>query len=94
MATLGLWEVVGLPAEIMIDGTDVQVEVHYDRQQTVDHIVVLKEDKAINPPRLFRRKHRPGRPRRSTCRWRRTPRLPLARSLKLRRPSDSVVDDR
>ena len=58
VATLGLWEVVGLPAEIMIDGTDVQVEVHYDAQQTVDHIVVLKGDKAINPPRLFRRKQR------------------------------------
>ncbi len=68
VATFGLWEVVGIPAETLIDGTDVQVEVHYGPQQTVEQVVVIKGDKAVNPPKLFARKSRssgtksPGKP--------------------------------
>lgn len=56
VATLGLWEVVGIPAETLVDGTDVQVEVHYGAQQTVDRVVVIKGEKAVHPPPLFARK--------------------------------------
>jgi hypothetical protein len=64
-ATFGLWEVVGIPAETLADGTDVQVEVHYDAQQNVKDVVVIKGEKAVNPPKLFahkpREKHKPSR---------------------------------
>lgn len=49
VATFGLWEVVGIPAETLADGTDVQVEVHYGPQQTVDHIKVIKGEQAVKP---------------------------------------------
>lgn len=51
VVTVGLWEVVGIPAETMIDGTDVQLEVHYGPQQTVERVVVIKGEKAVNPPK-------------------------------------------
>jgi hypothetical protein len=56
VATFGLWEVVGIPAETLVDGTDVQVEVHYGPQQTIDRVVVIKGEKAVHPPKLFARK--------------------------------------
>jgi hypothetical protein len=65
VATFGLWEVVGIPAETLADGTDVQVEVHYDAQQNVKGVVVIKGEKAVNPPKLFahkrREEHKPPR---------------------------------
>ncbi|MBI2823655.1 MAG: hypothetical protein HYX69_03065 [Planctomycetia bacterium] len=51
--TFGLWEVVGIPAETLIDGTDVKVEVHYDHDQVVERVDVIAGEKAINPPKLF-----------------------------------------
>jgi hypothetical protein len=57
VATLGLWEIIGIPAETLADGTDVQVEVHYGPQQTVEHVKVIKGEKAVNPPpSMFARK--------------------------------------
>jgi hypothetical protein len=58
VATFGLWEVVGIPAEAIADGTDVQLEVHYNPDQTVQRVVVIKGEKAVNPPEpvLFARK--------------------------------------
>jgi hypothetical protein len=53
VATLGLWEIVGIPAESIANGTEVQVEFHYKADQTVDHIVVLKGDEAVHPPKMF-----------------------------------------
>ncbi|MEX2113151.1 MAG: hypothetical protein WD845_08195 [Pirellulales bacterium] len=58
VATFGLWEVVGLPAEALANGTDVQLEVYYGPDQTVDHVVVIKGDKAVQPRKLFARKSR------------------------------------
>ena len=49
VATFGLWEVVGIPAESLADGTDVQVEVTYDASQSVESINVLKGEKAVHP---------------------------------------------
>lgn len=51
--TLGLWEVVGIPTEMLIDGTDVQVEVQYDHQQHVKDIAVIQGEKAFDRPKLF-----------------------------------------
>ncbi len=53
VATLGLWEVVGLPAETLADGTDVKVEVHYDLANQVDRVIVIEGEKAVHPPKLL-----------------------------------------
>lgn len=41
--TLGLWEVVGTPAEATINGKEVAVKVIYDQANKVDQVVYLKE---------------------------------------------------
>jgi len=52
VATFGLWEVVGIPTEMLADGTDVRVEVHYDSRQMVHSVEVIKGEKAFQPPKL------------------------------------------
>ena len=52
VATFGLWEVVGIPAEMLADGTEVRVEVHYDEQQMVRSVEVLKGDKVFQPSKF------------------------------------------
>jgi hypothetical protein len=52
VATFGLWEVVGIPAEALADGTDVRLEVHYDPHQAVRSIEVIKGESAFQPPKL------------------------------------------
>jgi hypothetical protein len=52
VATFGLWEVVGIPAEMLADGTDVRVEVHYDAKQVVRSVEVIKGQKAFEQPKL------------------------------------------
>lgn len=42
VATGGLWEVVGIPAEIWADGTDVQVLVTYDQDERIKYRRVFK----------------------------------------------------
>lgn len=42
VATGGLWEVIGIPAEIWADGTDVQVLVTYDQDERVRYRRVFK----------------------------------------------------
>jgi hypothetical protein len=62
VVTWGLWEVVGIPTETLADGTDVQVTVHYDQNQQVRNVEVMKGDEVINPPKPFawaRRKSKP-----------------------------------
>jgi hypothetical protein len=58
VATFGLWEIVGIPAETIADGTDVQVEVYYGPQQMVEHVKVIKGEKAVHAKPLFARKGR------------------------------------
>lgn len=56
VATLGLWEVVGIPFESIADGTDVQVEVHYGQDQMVSSVNVIKGDHVVHPePNLLAR---------------------------------------
>jgi hypothetical protein len=56
VATLGLWEVVGIPFESIADGTDVQVEVHYGEDQKVSSVQVIKGDNVVHPePNLLSR---------------------------------------
>jgi outer membrane protein assembly factor BamE (lipoprotein component of BamABCDE complex) len=52
VATFGLWEVVGIPAEMLADGTEIRVEVHYEPGQRVRSVEVIKGDKAFQPPKL------------------------------------------
>lgn len=42
VVTWGLWEVIGIPAETLADGTDVQVAVAYDGNDNVKQIQVFK----------------------------------------------------
>jgi hypothetical protein len=40
--TLGLWEVVGTPIEVVADGTEVKVEVFYDATECVEKVNVIR----------------------------------------------------
>lgn len=40
--TLGLWEVVGTPVEVVADGTEVKVEVFYDATECVEKVNVIR----------------------------------------------------
>ena len=42
VATLGLWEVAGTPIEGIASGQAVQLEVTYDKKDTIEKVVVLK----------------------------------------------------
>jgi len=56
VATLGLWEVVGIPFESIADGTEVQVEVLYGQDQKVRSVDVIKGDHVVHPePNLLSR---------------------------------------
>lgn len=63
VVTGGLWEVVGIPAETLADGTQVQVVVTYDDVENVKAVQVIKGQKALEERRgLFarRQKSKPG----------------------------------
>ena len=40
--TLGLWEVIGTPAEGAFDGRNMAYDVSYDKQDKVDSVILLK----------------------------------------------------
>lgn len=40
--TLGLWEVVGTPAEATLSGTEIAVKVTYDSSEKVEEVLYLK----------------------------------------------------
>jgi hypothetical protein len=42
VATLGLWEVVGTPAEAVFSGDQMAYDVTYDKDDVVDQVTVLK----------------------------------------------------
>jgi len=42
VSTLGLWEVVGSPAEAIASGDKVVVRVKYDKSKLVDKVIVIK----------------------------------------------------
>ena len=57
VVTGGLWEVVGIPAETLADGTEVQVVVTYDDIENVDAVQVIKGQKVLDDrPGLFARR--------------------------------------
>jgi hypothetical protein len=59
VATGGLWEVVGVPAESLADGKNVKVEVTYDERRAVRSVDVIEGQEVIEPRRhLFGRKHK------------------------------------
>ena len=60
VATAGLWEVVGIPAESLADGRDVKVEVTYDERRSVRATQVFQGQDLITPRRLFGRKRTPA----------------------------------
>ncbi len=41
--TLGLWEVVGTPAEAVLDGKEIAIKVIYDEKNTIEQVIYLKE---------------------------------------------------
>lgn len=57
VVTGGLWEVIGIPAETLADGTDVQVVVSYDNLENVHAVQVIKGQKVLEERRgLFARR--------------------------------------
>jgi hypothetical protein len=57
VVTGGLWEVIGIPAETLADGTEVQVVVSYDDVENVHAVQVIKGEKALEERRgLFARR--------------------------------------
>ena len=53
VATGGLWEVVGIPAETLADGSDVKVEVTYDDRRAVKSVECIEgQNSAHTPPPL------------------------------------------
>jgi hypothetical protein len=53
VATWGLWEVVGTPAETLANGTDVKVEVRYDPNQNVQSVTFFEGEKVVQPRPWF-----------------------------------------
>ncbi|MBL9123403.1 MAG: hypothetical protein JNG90_07200, partial [Planctomycetaceae bacterium] len=47
VATIGLWEVVGIPVETLADGTDVRLSITYDAEQRVETVDVVKGEEVI-----------------------------------------------
>ena len=45
--TLGLWEVVGTPIEMTATGTEMQIEVIYDEDDTVESVTYLKGEEEV-----------------------------------------------
>ncbi|HET7062284.1 MAG TPA: hypothetical protein VFI43_08920 [Nitrosospira sp.] len=45
VATFGLWEVVGTPAEAVFSGDEMAYDVTYDKNDRVDQVTILKMDK-------------------------------------------------
>ncbi|WP_231623580.1 hypothetical protein [Nitrosospira briensis] len=43
VATFGLWEVVGTPAEAIFSGDEMAYEVSYDQDNKIDEVTTLKE---------------------------------------------------
>ena len=62
VATGGLWEVVGIPAETLADGSDVKVEVTYDDRRAVKSVDCIEGQKILTPRRLFARKKKAAEP--------------------------------
>jgi hypothetical protein len=58
VATGGLWEVVGIPAETLADGSDVKVEVTYDDRRAVKSVDCIEGQNVLKPRRLFARKRK------------------------------------
>lgn len=42
--TLFIWELIGWPAEVIIDGTDMTVKVTYDQEKRVEDFIFLKKE--------------------------------------------------
>lgn len=44
VATLGLWELVGTPAEITFSGDEMAFQVRYDENDLVEEVAIIKKD--------------------------------------------------
>ncbi len=62
VATGGLWEVVGIPAETLADGSSVKVEVIYDDRRAVKSVECIEGQDILKPRRLFARKRKAESP--------------------------------
>ncbi|WP_176582335.1 hypothetical protein [Mariprofundus erugo] len=47
VVTLGLWEAIGTPLEGMSDGTEVVLEVYYDREDKVERVKSVSGEEAL-----------------------------------------------
>jgi len=49
--TIGLWEAVGIPIEMIADGDEVQVDVRYDSEDRVKQVTAKKGAEVLSPAR-------------------------------------------
>ncbi len=47
--TLGLWEVIGTPTESAFDGDKMVYEVHYDKENRIDEVKLIKNEAEDGP---------------------------------------------
>lgn len=69
VATLGLWEVVGMPLEATFDGRDVKVEVIYDDRDFVREVHVIEGQDMIRPKARYAGKEKPDKVATKGMRW-------------------------
>lgn len=48
--TIGLWEIVGTPTELVFDGDTMAFEMGYDAENKVDQVTVIKGQDLLNEP--------------------------------------------
>lgn len=47
VATLGLWEIIGIPTETIFTGTDVRIQVSYDQAERVERVRAFEGESVL-----------------------------------------------
>jgi len=58
--TIGLWEIVGTPTELVFDGNEMVYEVSYDEEDRVDQVTVLKKPADLDESHISSKSVREG----------------------------------
>jgi len=61
VATMGLWEVVGVPAEILASGSEIKLEVRYDDHRNIESIKYIEGERVATAQPWYSVAKRPAR---------------------------------